>query len=422
MAMQLPTLADEAAQLPQYLLSQFAEKKVTADDGGISLEDVGKTKKYKTRTEKYLRTAMDTDWRNFVTFLSIPRPMLESIILGTVAWDHDSKRGSDRGFYKQAQRFGIYVIGLAVRDRQGAWLTALETTTLVTNATKYLEAYDMWAENEAWPTTDAAQELKDFVAKVDNQLGLHEHDTSRFVTSADDRIAMNDLVAGLKERVERSLELDPAGNLPMIQTPLYVGMSDELSKRLPKHDSTMSANSILASSNKPCAFVMSLMKLQGREPLPKAVCVLRVWEKRDLNFAETLVSALAHSMICHDGFNWTECGDMGKSSGAKYDEDCEEYVKYRSRFFYDNCKAVIEDLQARKSHLDDLAKLQPVLDGKLVTSTEQVLEACKMLEKQMEEMEEAQMEWLEKKEEFEAANKEIEKELEMIDLISSWAL
>lgn len=53
-----------------------------------------------------------------------------------------------------------------------------------------------------------------------------------------------------------------------------------------------------------------------------------------------------------------------------------------------NCKAVIEDLHACKSHLDDLAKLEPVLDGQLEASTEQVLEACKMLEQQMDELKE----------------------------------
>lgn len=421
MAMQLPALADEAAKLPQYLISQFAEKRVTATGGGISLEDVGQDKKYKTRTEKYLRTAMDTDWRNFVTFLSIPRPMLESIILGTVAWDYDAERGTDRGFYKQAQRFGIYVIGLAVQGRKGAWLTANEIMKLVTNVDRYLEAYDMWAEDEEWPKSGAGQRLKDFVAKVDNQLGLHKTGGPRFLKTADGKEAMEDLAKGLRKRADLSLELDPAGNVPMIQTPLYVGMSIDLSKRLPKHDPTKGVNSVLTSSNKAFAFVVSLMKFQGQEPLPKSVCVLRVWEKRDLYFAETLVSALAHSMICHDGFNKTECGDVGLSSGMKYDEDGEEYVKYRSRFFYDNCKAVIEDLRARKSHLDDLAKLQPALDGQMVSSTEQTLEAFKMLEKEMEELD-VHMERLAEEEEFERANEDIVKELEIIDLINGWAL
>lgn len=221
MAMQLPALADEAAKLPQYLISQFAEKRVTATGGGISLEDVGQDKKYKTRTEKYLRTAMDTDWRNFVTFLSIPRPMLESIILGTVAWDYDAERGTDRGFYKQAQRFGIYVIGLAVQGRKGAWLTANEIMKLVTNVDRYLEAYDMWAEDEEWPKSGAGQRLKDFVAKVDNQLGLHKTGAPRFVKSADGQEAMEDLAKGLRKRAELSLELD-ASTVPVGPKVTYI--------------------------------------------------------------------------------------------------------------------------------------------------------------------------------------------------------
>ncbi|KAJ4417883.1 hypothetical protein N0V82_005940 [Gnomoniopsis sp. IMI 355080] len=418
-AMQLPALADEAAQLPRYLLSQFADRK--GNDNSISMQDVGANGKYKNRTEKYLRTSMEADWRNFVMFLSIPRPMLESIVLGTVAWDYDPERGLDRGHYKQAQQFGVYVVGLAVQGRKGAWLTATETQTLVKNMHKYLEAYDVWDEAGAWPLSASGQEHKDFVAKVDNQFGIHKHDVSRFITSANGREAMKDLLKGLEKRTERSLQLEPRGDVPMIQTPLYVGMSIELADRLPKHDPTKGINSILTSSNKPFVFVLSLMKFQGQEPSPKALCVVRVWERRDLYFAETLVSALAHSMVCQDGFNRTECGDVGKTSGMGYHEDGEDYVKYRSRFFYDNCKAVVQDLQARKSHLSDLAELQPVLDGRLVRSTEQVLEACKVLEQQMQDLE-VQGQRLEKKiGEIERVNRELEEESNMLDLIGSWA-
>lgn len=220
--------------------------------------------------------------------------------------------------------------------------------------------------------------------------------------------------------MELSLQFDASGTTPMIQTPLYVGLSVELADRLPKHDPTKGLNSVLASSNKPFALVVSLMKFQGQEPLTKALCVLRVWEKRDLLFAETLVSALARSMICQDGFNRTECGDAGKASGLKQHKDGEDYVKYRSRFFYDNCKAVLQDLRARQSHLSDVCELQPVQSGWLVSSTEQLLKGCEILEGRMQECEAGLEEMQGKAEEVQALNYEWEDESKTQDLIDSW--
>lgn len=197
-AMQMASLADEASRLPKYILSHFAKRsskpKVSGDgsdddDGEMDVGDVGADGIYKTRTEKYLRTSMDGDWRNFVTFLSIPRPMLESIVLGTVAWDYDPARGTDRGLYKQAQHFGVYVIGLSVQGRLGAWLTANETKTMVKSLKTYLGAYDAWSARKTWPLSDRGKTQRDFVAKIDNQFGIHKREGLRFVTSGDGRTA-----------------------------------------------------------------------------------------------------------------------------------------------------------------------------------------------------------------------------------------
>lgn len=123
-AMSLQALADEAARLPSYVQSQFA-RSLYGEDGDVEdvadddpgMDDVKKKKddaggKYQTRTERYLRVGLAEEWRRFVVFMSIPRHMLESIVLGTVAWDYDRNRGEARDRYRECQGFGIYVIGL----------------------------------------------------------------------------------------------------------------------------------------------------------------------------------------------------------------------------------------------------------------------------------------------------------------------
>lgn len=66
------------------------------------------------------------------------------------------------------------------------------------------------------------------------------------------------------------------------------------------------------------------------------------------------IAIFASGTFCEHGFSHTEFGDSGKTGGVKYYEDGEEFVKYHSRFFCDNCKAMLQHLSAQKSHLSDL--------------------------------------------------------------------
>lgn len=411
MFLMLLELADAAANLPRYIQCRFIPSKKGLNDQnaedeedeqaaaingetqdtenpGIEMFNVGENREYNTRTEKYLRSVVvEKDWRSFTLFLAIPRAMLESIVLGTVAWDYDRARGpGTRDHYTDCSGFGIYVVGVSVSNRGGAWLTANEIKVLIATMSRYIRGYQAWEHGgQSWAPGD--RELQEFVASVDNQFGIHKSKVPRFVNSPDGKLGMEDLIKSLQRRVDASLLLAPAGNTPMVQSPLYVGLATELKNRVSAHAANVGITGTLKRSNKAYALLMSLMHYQGGiNPVSTCRCVLRVWEKEDLWFAETLVAALASSLICQDGFNRTECGDPVKSKHCRYQSEAEQYVKYISRYLKDNMQAASDDVDERVSTLhksrklmDDMDVVMGDMDGlyKLAQDEQQLLEAMK---------------------------------------------
>lgn len=436
MSLMLSELADGAVDLPRYIQCKFVplekprletdeddvDLDVDKNDPGVSVGDIGEGKTYTTRTEKYLRWGMGAEWQRFILFLAIPRQMLESIVLGTVAWDYHPSRGARRDQYGEHSGFGIYAIGLSVSGRYGAWMTATELEVLIRNLERYMEGYDAWKDNgQAWAPGDVV--LQEFVASIDSKYGLHKDKAPRFVSSTSGKEGMEDLVRSLKRRVEGSLRCDPTGTTPLIQSPLYVGLSTELRNRLLDHRIDIGGNGTLKRSNKAYGLMLSLMKYHGSDVRPRTtgVCVLRIWEKKDLWFAETLISALASSLICQDGFNRTECGDPVKSAHRPRDGDAEDYVKVESHFLYDNLQGALADLRVRQTFLSDLHRLESA-----VQDTDDLLDSFNDVEKEIAAIRETIGELNVKKreaqrlaEEYARVNEELAEEEEIADLLGS---
>ncbi|KAL1883924.1 hypothetical protein Daus18300_000032 [Diaporthe australafricana] len=364
MSMLIYKLGEEAAQLPGFLVAKFngAHRDADQDDDCLpdevelsSPEEEKPSQMYKNRTERLLKTAMDGR-RNFMIFQTLPRDMLESIVLGTVAWDYHPRRshGNDgRGGYERPEKggYGIYAFGLAGRK-----VGLGELKVLVKNLKSYILGYMIWDQHgESWPNDSKSRSSRDLVQGIDSKIGKHTDEAPRFITSNDGKKGMLDLVRSLQRRVDKSLELDPMGDTPMIQTPVYVGLSNQLADTMPKHDPTSRKDDALKNSNKAHGLVCSLVKLQGLEP--EAVCrvALLLWDKDDLWLGETL-----------DGLNRTECGSRVRSNAPPLDRDAEEFVKIHHAYHFDNLEATLNDLQERKAFIDEFGRLQSVLNDDVV--------------------------------------------------------
>ncbi|ROV89453.1 hypothetical protein VMCG_10232 [Cytospora schulzeri] len=385
-------MGEEAANLPGYLLCSGGKKRADEDDedeyrsdeDDASSEEDGK---YKNRTERFLKEGMKTT-RNFTMFQVIPRDMLKSIILGTVAWDYYPRKGKiPRDHYKKPIKngYGIYVFGLAVGGREGKWLKANELNKLIGELRRYVRGYERWRDlHRTWSDASIQDvELRDFITEVDAQLGRHDTDASgpRYVQSEHSMKGMLDLIKSLQRRADKSLEINPAGDTPLIQTPIYTGLSANLASRMPKHDPN--GKDGLRSSNKAHGIICSLMKLQGLQP--KAVCVvaLRLWDKDDLWFSETLVCALANGLINQDGFNRMECGSKANSNAPPLDPDGEEHVKVYCRYLHDNLEATLVDLRQRKAIIETLKELRTVLNDPVLEQAKIARARCEQVIKDM---------------------------------------
>lgn len=371
-------MGEEAEGLPSYLMSKYGrfkggeedeDEEYVPDDSSSASQEEDEPILYHTRTERFLKTGMDRP-QNFTIFQCIPRDMLKSLALGTVAYDY-YPRGSraPRGGYKIPKKggYGIYVFGLAVKDRQGKWMTAMELKVLIQNLERYVAAYEVWSGNDnSWPGGRRSMALRDFVNDVDNRIGKHDVSSPRYITSDAAKDGMVALINSLQRRVDESLKLDPTGSTQLIQTPLYVGLSTKLSERMPKHDPTSKKDRALENSNKAHGLVCSLMKVQGLSPQAVSRVVLLLWDKEDLWLWETLVCAIANGLISQDGLNRTECGSRVRSNGPSIDPTAEDIVKVHHAYLYENNKATLKFLQGKKAISDQLQMIRSAIDDPVI--------------------------------------------------------
>ncbi|ROV91577.1 hypothetical protein VPNG_09714 [Cytospora leucostoma] len=427
-------MGEEAAKLPPHLISSYSMPRYDEDDAYVdgASEDMSddmsedspgapsEAMGYSTRTERFLKEALKTPQNSHI-FNAIPRDMLKSIVLGTVAWDYYPRASrTPPGCYKTPKKrgYGIYVFGLAVEGRDGKWLTANELNRLIKDLRTYVLGYDMYMSNGgAWPNTSLARvETRDLVAEVDSQ--LIEHRTlvtgPRFVASEHGRQGLVDLIASLQRRADKSLEINPAGETPLIQTPIYTGLSSDLASRMPKHD--VNSKDGLKSSNKAHGLICSLMKLQGLQPRAVSVVAVRLWEKDDLWFSETLVCALANSLISQDGFNRTECGSKVASDAPRLDPAGEDM----SSFLHDNLEATLVELRQRKAFLEEFRKLDSVMSDPILQEARDANEKYKESSRVMKTLPDYIHELEKQLQREEQELKDAQKGLEFLELLSQF--
>ncbi|KAK7419483.1 hypothetical protein QQZ08_010853, partial [Neonectria magnoliae] len=269
---------------------------------------------------------------------AIPKKGLEAIMRGTVAYD--SITDPNIGWYPRKGP-GIYVVGLAVSGRAGKWLSRNEIEQLRRLIKQYCRGYMALVNGASVSNSDVL-----FVRSVDGQFpGSVKGRKSRFIDNADELARVNALHEALGRRC--STQSDPTGDVFQIQSPLYVGCSDKLQNRTQDYLKP-NVNNI----NKPLGLTMSLTSETGK---PAQVFVQ---VENQLPVAERLVTTLANSYVCQDGFNATEAG--GKLGGAKVADFAEAEIKVyaRNKHLEENIDAVLNDTVDR---IDCLTKLEDLI-------------------------------------------------------------
>lgn len=321
-------------------------------------------------------------WRIFHT---IPRDMLQSLILGTVAFDFS--RVSERPeTYRDMNKWGIYIVSISVLGRSGKWLSANELDQVIVQMKKYIEGYEAWKDHRGNPLTGAHKELHDWMCRIDNVYGLHDAAWGpRFIYKDEALRGWQAFISRLEHRRDASLAVDPTGKTWMIQAPVYTGCSTILEDRSEKYDPSKGIRDKLKGVSKSYGLLMSIMANMNRQPLHVCKCVLRLWKRDEIPIAEVLVAALANSYITQDGLNRETCGGESglprktrtggrprrysrvdeleaeiseDEAGDLFDPHAEEYVKARECFFFDNIDGSLRELTARQVFVDEFAHLQ----------------------------------------------------------------
>ena len=315
----------------------------------------------KDLTFKCLRDVRDKGSRTWLILHCIPRELLVSACLGTIAFDFHKIRDRPKT-YGDTGGLGVYILGICVAGRAGAWLTASELQVLIDNLRRYIQGYHAYCHHGNNPPNVAACQLRDFVSRVDNAIGSHDSNSGpRFIDKDSVLPSMAALVKSLELRRVESLRHDPSGQTPLVQGPQYVGCSTSMSTRTQAYN--VSANkSSLKKANKAYGLIVCLMSEQVLEPVAVTQPAVRLYDNSHLPAAEVLIAAMTNCYITQDGLNRTEAGgQFGRATAADLRES-EDYVMARETFLHDNLVQTCADLNARNAFIQEFTNFEPLLD------------------------------------------------------------
>lgn len=244
----------------------------------------------------------------------IPRTCLEALLSGTVGFDVANNVTDDY----DSDGPGIFVIGIEIPNRNGAFVTATELQVLVDDLAQYLDEADAVLSDGEQEVVDnrpslanrSARRLK--LSEIDQQYGVYPHrpgSLPRFIESRSSLDSMREFLAATRDRQASLSAIDATGSLWSLQTPMYVGSSQNVEESITAYNPSQHPTTF-EGANSPYGLTMSLLHKQGLRPIPKIITVIRVWAGKQLPIAERLVTALAGSYVHQGGFNIREgCGN-----------------------------------------------------------------------------------------------------------------
>ncbi|KAI1770588.1 hypothetical protein F4818DRAFT_446003 [Hypoxylon cercidicola] len=280
----------------------------------------------------------------FMLLHSIPKDLLRSVILGTTAFEMlQSRRPARYSLHGP----GAYVVSMAIEGRGGKWLCRREIEQLIGLLQRYLDAFEAWKNHRGIPTSDEDKELNLFAKEIDTQYGRRDPKKQldmRFIRDSS-VWKLEDFIASLKRRCDPSLP--DSDIVRQISSPLYTGCSKSMKTRVTVYDPSNGLKNV----NDLWALVCSVLSSMGKYPKAVVVPVIRTWNRGDLPLAEILVTMLASSMVCHDGFNGHGPGTA--TDGGTVDElkEAEKYVLVHEPHLLTNIETTNREMARRESYL-----------------------------------------------------------------------
>ncbi|KAF5644480.1 hypothetical protein F52700_2479 [Fusarium sp. NRRL 52700] len=311
------------------------------------------------------------DWTMCELLHSMSVEVVQSIVKNTFAFDvtngnidtfrlpsvlHDEKTP------------GVYVVGIKTKNHGGQFLNINELEVLIRDMKLYVEGYEAYDRHDGWTSANmTSAECKGIsvVNAVDSHCGSQrgQNEGPIFIEKAEEVPRIRALIRTFEGMCDRSL--DPTGLVYISQSPLYVGCSMDLNKRMNVYN-----NRNVKYINKPLGLTISILRKHNRSPELVIGCVLRILRKQHLPMAEQLVCTIAGSLVYQHGFNAVEAGGTGTRS-VPTDAGLKDNIKYiicGTRVMINNLKESLGEVDLRKrflSHLDqasgEIIRLREVL-------------------------------------------------------------
>ncbi|RBQ65845.1 hypothetical protein FVER14953_21763 [Fusarium verticillioides] len=314
------------------------------------------------------------DWTMCELLHSMSVEVVQSIVKNTFAFDltngnidtfrlpsalHDEKTP------------GVYVVGVTTRGHGGQFLNINELEVLIRDMKLYVEGYEAYARHGGWASpnmTVAERRAISMVNAIESHSGSSRGQNAgpMFIEKAEEVPRIRALIKTFEGMCDRSL--DPTGRVNISQSPLYVGCSKDLNKRMGVYK-----NRNVKSINKPLGLTVCILRKHNKGPELVTGCVLRILRKEQLPKAEQLVCTIAGSLIYQHGFNAVETGGAGLQS-MPTEAGLKENIKYivcSTQVLINNLKQSLDEVDLRKRFLRHLDQVQ----GEMVHLKE-ILKRC----------------------------------------------
>ncbi|OTB09771.1 hypothetical protein K445DRAFT_28281 [Daldinia sp. EC12] len=264
---------------------------------------------------------------------TIPRELLRSLILGTVAFDQLKPTG--KPVHYAADGPGAYVAAMAIEGRNGKWLSRDEIRELI---------HKLLNDPEH-------AELDAFTRDIDTQYGGRDSEKPngmRFISDNDAATKVELFVKSLEKRCDPSLP--GTDQVYQISSPLYVGCSKNMKDRAVEYQ----PNTGLKMADKLWGLVCCTLAYMGKHPTIVVVPVIRTWRRPDLPLAEILTTMLGSALATQDGFNAQIPGATIDRSMPSILTTAEQYVLALEPHLKDNLDASSREMEKRRRYLENM--------------------------------------------------------------------
>ncbi|RKL47061.1 hypothetical protein BFJ72_g2798 [Fusarium proliferatum] len=294
------------------------------------------------------------DWTMCELLHSMSVEVVRSIVKNTFAFDVTN--GNIEPFRLPSALLdertpGVYVVGIKTKGHGGQFLNMNELEVLIRDMKLYVEGYEAYARHNGWASanmTTAERRAISMVNAIESHCGSQrvQNDGPMFIEKAEEVPRIRALIKTFEGMCDRSL--DPTGRVNISQSPLYVGCSKDLNKRMAVYN-----NRNVKNINKPLALTVCILRKQNRGPELVSGCVLRILREQQLPMAEQLVCTIAGSLVYQHGFNAVEAGGTGYQSlptAAGLKENI-KYIVCGTRVLINNLKESLDEVDLRKRFL-----------------------------------------------------------------------